>query len=68
MTPSLPYDYARCEGKKTGNPPEAEGWEFYQPCHHCLRRLSPGGEFRQSWYSPPDFVDGVCKSRIGAIS
>ena len=67
MTPSLPYDYARCQGKPTNNPPEPSpgAWEFYQPCHQCLRRLAPGSEFRQSWQQPPVFTDGKCPSRIG---
>jgi hypothetical protein len=64
--PRLPHDYARCAGKPTNNPPGPPPgvWEFYQPCHNCLRRTSPGHSMRQSWQAVPEFIDGQCPRRI----
>jgi len=62
---SQPGNYATCAGKPTNNPPSPGAWEFYQPCHHCMRRLATGSEPRPA---PPEFVDGECPSRIGVAS
>jgi hypothetical protein len=58
-----PEKHTPCAGKPTNNPPSPGAWEFYQPCHHCQRRLAQGSEQRPA---PPEFIDGECPSRIGS--
>lgn len=53
VNPWLPYDYSRCNGE-TGN----------SKCVNCLRKLSPGHEFRQSFFTESPMKDNVCKYYI----
>ena len=53
VNPWLPYDYSRCNGD-TGN----------SKCVNCLRKLSPGHEFWQSFFTESPMKDNVCKYYI----
>lgn len=49
-TPYLAYDVARCNGV-----------EDNQQCSKCLRKIAPGCQYRQSFFStPPMKKNGEC--------
>ena len=53
----LSYDTPRCEGY------QADG-EWREGCEDCLRRTSPGNEYRQAYIKPPPIIAFECEYRI----
>jgi hypothetical protein len=63
---SLLNDVRRCAGNwylKRADPVYPPVKVYSNQCCDCQRRTSPGGEDTPHM-PPPDFVDGVCPSRI----
>ena len=50
---SLPYDYARCDGKKDS-----------PTCSDCMRKLSPPRSVWQSYISAKPDEEGKCDVKI----
>lgn len=57
MEYNLPYDYSRCVG---GN----QDGNIHPTCSDCMRRLSPGSEFWQSFIDLVPYEGGKCPSKI----
>lgn len=53
VKPWLPFDYSRCVGAK----------EFLQ-CDNCLRKLAPGHQHYQSFFTVPPIENMMCKYYI----
>jgi hypothetical protein len=69
---TLPYDYARCDGRivqqKIPGPQTAITISHGQAqCVQCLRRTAERGE-HVLMMEPPQFVDGKCPMRADANS
>ena len=63
---TLPYDYARCEGRMATSSHAFGSIAVGQAeCVRCQRRTSPPSPYRQSYIMPPQFIDGRCPMRIG---